>query len=107
MNSVAGDGIFAERERLHRNHMLRPFGIEAPIFGQRAAHREAARGNADHLRTIGAFLKFAIVAPCAYAGARRKPRKQECTKIIFRTMTALFFATLLRLNASSQYRNIS
>jgi hypothetical protein len=40
--------------------MLRPPRIEAARLARRTAHHENTRRNADHLRAIGTFAKFAI-----------------------------------------------
>src|SRR5579862_3075613 len=40
--------------------MLRAFGIEASPLGWRTAHHELARWNANHHRTLRAFLEFSF-----------------------------------------------
>src|SRR5690242_7896537 len=56
----ACDRIFAQRECLDRNDVLRSLVVEPAAFARRAAHDKIARRNADHLRTILAFLEFAL-----------------------------------------------
>src|SRR2546427_10850775 len=49
---LAGDVVFAEREGLDRDLVLRTFGVEAPVLGARASHNEFAGRYSDHDRTL-------------------------------------------------------
>ena len=71
----ARNGVFAEREGLDRDDMLRTFGVKAPAFVSWASHHERSRRYADHDRALRTFLKFPILLVLREAYARRGERE--------------------------------
>src|SRR5690242_4279064 len=67
----------AEGEGLDLDSVLRALGVEAPALALRASHSETAGRYADHHRTLGAFLKFALFLVGGETPTGRSARKDE------------------------------
>ena len=72
---LAGDRVLGQGEGLHRHHMLRAFGIEAPRLMRRAAHQEfAGRDAPPSAEHSGHSVKLRSAGlPGPSAAERRRP----------------------------------
>ena len=68
---LARNVVFAEREGLDGDSMLRTFGVEAPALVCRASHHERPGRYPDHDRALRTFLNFSIFLVLGEACTRR------------------------------------